>query len=84
MKELIEKLEANTCELTEEDALEILSTVTRQIISKEAACSYLNISRSKFDELVKEGKLPEGKKRRGFKEKFWYKDELDATIKNLR
>lgn len=84
MKELIEKLEANTCELTEEDALEILSTVTRQILSKEAAYSYLNISRSKFDELVKEGKLPEGKKRRGFREKFWYRDELDAAIKNLR
>jgi len=36
----------------------------------------LNISRSTFDKLVKEGKLPKGKKRMGFKELSWKKEEL--------
>ena len=31
-------------------------------MSKYEAYSYLNISRAKFDNLVKEGKLPKGKK----------------------
>jgi predicted DNA-binding transcriptional regulator AlpA len=39
----------------------------------------LGISRSKFDALIKEGKLPKGRKRRGFKELIWYKDELISS-----
>lgn len=45
-------------------------------LSKAQACDYLNISRSTFDKLVKEGKLPKGKKRMGFKELSWRKEEL--------
>jgi len=30
--------------------------------------------------MVREGKLPEGKKVIGFKEKRWYKKDLDAVI----
>ena len=53
--------------------LEVLSHIA---LSKEQACIYLNMSRSRFDDLVRQGKLPKGKKRAGFKELFWYKDEL--------
>ena len=51
-------------------------------MSKDVACSYLNISRSKFDSLVAEGKLPKGKKRRGFKELVFYKDEISDALNN--
>jgi hypothetical protein len=30
---------------------------------------------------VRAGRLPKGKKRRGFKELCWYKDELDSFLK---
>ena len=49
-------------------------------MSKYSACQYLNISRAKFDNMVREGKLPEGKKVIGFKEKRWYKKDLDRFI----
>jgi predicted DNA-binding transcriptional regulator AlpA len=39
------------------------------------------MSRSKFDSLVKDGLLPKGKKRRGFKELVWYEDELNEYIR---
>ena len=52
-------------------------------MSKYEAYSYLNISRAKFDNLVKEGKLPKGKKQQGFKELSWTKRELDEYIKQL-
>lgn len=45
-------------------------------MSKEQACIYLNMSRSKFDQYIREGKLPKGRKRMGFTEKIFYKDEL--------
>ena len=51
-------------------------------MSKYEAYSYLNISRAKFDNLVKEGKLPQGKKQQGFKELSWFKKDLDLFIKN--
>jgi predicted DNA-binding transcriptional regulator AlpA len=45
-------------------------------LSKDQACTYLNISRSRFDDLVREGILPQGRKIRGLKEKMWYQDEI--------
>ena len=76
LRNLANKIEANTCELTEEQAMNIMSVIGHEVLSKDSACSYLNISRSKFDSLVAEGKLPKGKKRRGFKELCWFRDEL--------
>jgi predicted DNA-binding transcriptional regulator AlpA len=57
--------------------MDILSVVAHEAMSKEQACNYLNLSRSRFDDLVREEKLPKGKKRVGFKELVYYKDELD-------
>jgi predicted DNA-binding transcriptional regulator AlpA len=51
-------------------------------MSKEQACNYLNLSRSRFDDLVRERKIPRGKKRVGFKELYWYQDELDFCKKD--
>lgn len=53
------------------------TTNTQNKLSKYQACKYLNISRSTFDNWVKDGKIPEGRKEQGFKEKFWIKEDLD-------
>ena len=76
LRETADKIEAGTCEMSDTEAMDIMSILSHQAMSKEDACIYLNISRSKFDELVREGKLPKGRKRRGFKELVYYKDEL--------
>lgn len=81
LKEITRKLEAGTCEITEEEAMSIINNMTHVAISKETACKYLNMSRSKFDSKVLEGVIPEGRKRVGFREKVWYKDELDSLKK---
>ena len=65
----------------EEEMLEVvkmLKKYTRQDtpLSKYQAYTYLNISRATFDNLVREGKLPKGKKQAGFKELCWYKKDL--------
>jgi len=81
LRGLADRIDSDTCELNEQQAIEIMSVIGHEVLSKDEACSYLNLSRSRFDSLVLEGKIPRGKKRRGFKEKFWYKDEL-IKIKN--
>ena len=70
----------------EQEVLEIISMLKRYTrkdapMSKYQAYTYLNISRATFDNMVRNGELPEGKKVAGFKEKFWYKKDLDKCIK---
>lgn len=81
LRKTADQLDANTCEFTDEQALELLNIICHVPVSKESASSHLNISRSRFDELVKEGRLPKGKKRRGFKELVWWLDELKIKKK---
>lgn len=80
LRDTANKIDAGTCELSETEAMEIASILSHEVMSKAKACSYLNISRSRFDDLVREGKLPKGKKRLGFKELVWYKDEINSAI----
>ena len=80
LRETSDKIEAGNCELSDTDAMDIMSALSHQSMSKEDACIYLNLSRSRFDDLVREGRLPKGRKKRGFKELTWWKDELDNYI----
>ena len=82
LRETADKIEVGTCEMSDTEAMELLSILSHRAMSKEDSCIYLNISRSRFDDLVREGKLPKGRKRRGFKELVFYQDELDASIRN--
>lgn len=81
LRETADKIDTGNCELSDSEAMEIMSVLSHQAMSKEDACIYLNLSRSRFDDLVREGRLPKGRKRRGFKELRWYKDELDRYVK---
>jgi predicted DNA-binding transcriptional regulator AlpA len=81
LRNLANKFDANTTEISETQAMDIMSMLTHEVMSKEQACNYLNLSRSRFDDLVREGSIPRGRKRRGFKELVWYKDELQQVIK---
>lgn len=81
---IADRIDADTCELSEDQVMDIASVIGHQLMSKDDACTHLNVSRSKFDNLVREGKLPKGRKRKGFKELVYYKDELDKSAKLLR
>lgn len=79
LRQLADDVDAGKFECNEEQMTQIITQLAEfntQFLSKAQACDYLNISRSTFDKLVKEGKLPKGKKRLGFKELSWKKEEL--------
>ena len=76
LRDTADKIEQGKCDLTDDQAMEIMSVIANEELSKAQACEYLNISRSKFDSLIRDGKLPKGKKIKGFKELQWNKKDL--------
>ena len=84
---IVEDIDSGNSNLTEEEEIEVAkilkrSTTKDKPMRQYEAYTYLRISRAKFDNLVKEGKLPQGKKQQGFKELSWFKKDLDLFIKN--
>lgn len=80
LREIANKLDSGNSELSESEAMDMMALLTHHVMSKETACNYLNMSRSRFDDLVRLNKLPKGRKRVGFKELVWYKDELSNCV----
>lgn len=77
LREAADRIDCGTSEIGETEAMDILKVIAHEPLSKEQACIFLNLSRSRFDDLVREGKLPKGRKRVGLKELSWWKDELE-------
>lgn len=77
---IVKDIDAGNSNIDEGEALKIVEMLKGMRkdnpMSKYQAYTYLGISRAKFDNLVREGKLPEGRKLPGFKEKIWYKKDL--------
>lgn len=84
MREVADRIDAGTSEVTESQAIDILRIVAHEAMSKAQACKYLNLSRARFDDLVREKKLPKGKKVTGYKELRFYRDELDIALRKLK
>lgn len=81
LSQIIDDIDSGNTNLTEEEELELIGFLRKfnsrdKYISKYQAYTYLNISRAKFDNLVREGVLPRGKKVEGFKELQWSLKEI--------
>lgn len=72
---------SNISKEDEERIIKFLKDITdkSEKLSKYQACKYLNISRATFDNLIRDGKIPKGRKQQGFKELFWIKKDLDKV-----
>ena len=86
---IISAIDAGNSNITEEEAIEltkVLQSYTDKTVkmSKYQACQYLNVSRATFDNYVREGKLPKGKKEAGFKELFYTQKDLDAFKEKMK
>ena len=80
LRQLADDIDNGKFECDEEEmsnTITQLSEFNGSVLSKSQACDYLGISRSTFDKMIKEGKIPKGKKRQGFKELSWTKEQLN-------
>lgn len=57
-------------------------TLAPRLITREAAAAYISVSPTKFDEMVKDGRMPRPK-RLGAHRKAWDVRALDAAIDTL-
>ena len=78
---MIDDLDAGNTYVDEEDAIKVAKFLRETVrtdtpMSKYQSYTYLGISRAKFDSLVREGKIPRGRKIPGFKELMWQKKDL--------
>lgn len=77
---IVADIDAGNSNIDEEEAIQIAKVLKSMRkdnpMSKYQAYTYLNMSRAKFDGLVREGKLPKGRKIPGWKELVWYKKDL--------
>ena len=78
------EIKAGNSSLTEDEAVDIMETLTHIKIGREEVCNELNVNNNKFYDLLNLGKIPKGRKQRSFKELCWYRDEIRAAIKKLR
>lgn len=86
---VIDNIDSGNSNISEEEGIEIIGMIKTltdktQRLSKYKACEYLNVSRATFDNYVREGKLPKGKKVAGFNELSWTKKELDEYKKKFK
>lgn len=86
---IIDDIDAGNSNIDEEEAIQIAKLLKESLrkdvpMSKYQAYTYLNIGRATFDNLVREGKLPRGKKIAGFKELVWTKKELNKYLNEGR
>ena len=84
---MVDNIDAGNSNISEEECNSIINTLkafTEKDIpmSKYQAFNYLHISRATFDNLVREGKIPQGKKQQGFNELQWFKKDLDTYREN--
>ena len=79
MSKIIDNIDAGNSNITAQEGrqiIEVLRNVAEPRISKYQACQLLGISRSRFDQLVREGQIPKGVKQAGFKELSWRKSDI--------
>lgn len=89
LEKIITDLDAGNSNITEEEAIELIKVIQSYTdktvkMSKYQACKYLNVSRATFDNYVREGSIPRGKKEAGFKELFYTKKDLDDFVRKAK
>ena len=87
--QIINDIDTGNSNIREEDEMKIIDLIKEytdkdKYLSKYAACQYLRISRATFDNYVRDGKLPRGEHRIGFKELGWKVKDLDAFLNRCK
>jgi len=84
LRKTADDFEVDNTNINEEQMLKITELLTHRELSKEEAAIHLKMSTSRFNTLVNEGRMPKGRKKLGFKEKVWYKNEIDDCYNKLK
>lgn len=85
LQQLIDDIDAGNSNVpNEEDLNEIITIIQRsnsKQLSKIESANYIGVCRATFDNYIKNGLIPKGIKRQGFKELSWNKSDLDKFLR---
>ena len=85
LQQIIDDIDSGNSNISENEQLEAIKFIYKinsKELSKIEAAEYIGVSRATFDNYIRKGLIPIGKKRQGFKEKSWSKQDLDNFIEN--
>lgn len=83
LEQLINDIDSGNSNISKEDQLEAIKLIQSfhsKELSKLQAADYIGVSRATFDNYVRNGWIPKGNKRVGFKELSWLKSDLDKFL----
>ena len=84
LQQFINDIDSGNSNINQEQQLELISILQKfnqKEFSKLEAADYIGVSRATFDNYIKNGWIPKGQKRTGFKELSWNKFDLDRYLK---
>lgn len=86
MLDIVDDIDAGNTNASEEELTQIARFLNRTMrkdrsLTKYQAYTYLNISRASFDNKVRAGIIPRGRKVAGSRELRWYKKDLPEPKK---
>ena len=84
LQQLINDIDSKNSNISEVDqlkAIELIQQITSKELSKIESADYIGVSRATFDNYIRDGRIPKGHKRPGFKELSWNKSDLDKFLK---
>lgn len=84
--DIVADIDAGNSNMSEDEEMELIRVLKElsrkdKPMSKYQAYTYLNVSRATFDNMVRDGRLPKGKKVAGFKELMWFEKDLKDMAK---
>lgn len=88
LQKFIDDIDADNSNLSYEQQCNIIRVLSgvnigqENEMSKTQAADYIGVSRATFDNYVRDGFIPRGRKLEGFKELRWYKSDLDLFLVN--
>ena len=83
LQQLIDDIDSRNSNISEVDqlkAIELIQKITSKELSKIESADYIGVSRATFDNYIRDGRIPKGHKRPGFKELSWNKFDLDRFL----
>ena len=83
---IVDDIDAGNSNASEDELMQVAGVLRKYTrkdkpINKYQAYTYLGISRAKFDNMVREGLIPRGKKEAGSRELKWLKKDLPKPVK---
>lgn len=80
LKQILDNMDTGNSNISEEDQeefLDILERINSKELTKSESANYIGVSVSTFDNYIRKGLIPKGRKKQNTKTLLWNKSDLD-------